>query len=146
SSLVVAVLLWQGGQWYATYVRDYPPQVAWTNQDGLAETVARAVALAPGYHSVWISGDDITYPHVYLLAAEPLPPAEIQQLIEVRREPGRLNGIMGVGRYRFGEPPNLPRNLPALEAVPDQFGGPGFVIQEWQDDGQRHIIVRRMKT
>ena len=141
-----AALAWQAGGWYRDYIRDYPPGVAWTNQDGLLETIERAIAYAPQFDEVWISTDDITAPHIYLLAARPLPPDQAQDEIVVIRQPGHLNRVTSIGPYHFASLAALPADLPTLEAVPDRFGGPAFVVQAWQQAGKRVLIVRRMST
>jgi hypothetical protein len=107
----------------------------------------RMVGHAPGFEQRWISYDGINEPYIYLLAARPLPPAELQQQIAVTRRPGHFNDITNIGAYRFVDmqAEEVPDQLPTLEAIPDQFGGPGFVIQRWEKDGRPILILRRMK-
>ena len=144
SMLVAGALAWQAAGWLRDYTGDYPPQRAWENQDGLGEAMRRAVGHAQSFDEVWISYEDINEPYIYLLAARPMPPAEAQAQIVVSRRPGHLNDILGIGRYRFVGMDGIPRDLPAIEAIPDRFGGAAFVLQAWQKDGKRILVVRRM--
>jgi hypothetical protein len=142
--LLAGAFVWQASGWLRDYTQHYPPARAWENQDGLAEAMRRAVAHTPSYDETWISYQNINEPYIYLLAARPMPPAESQALIEVRREPGHLNDILSVGRYRFVEVDTIPRDLPVVDAIPDTFGGPAFVLQRWEQDGKRILVLRRM--
>ena len=144
SALVAGALAWGAASWMRDYTQGYPAQRAWENQDGLIEAMRRAVGRAPSFDEVWISYEDINEPYIYLLAAQPMPPAEAQAQIVVSRRPGHLNDILSIGRYHFVSMESIPRDLPALEAIPDRFGGAAFVLQSWQKDGRRILIVRRM--
>jgi hypothetical protein len=143
-AILAGALVLQAGAWFRDYAQDYPPQQAWANQDGLIETMARAIGRAPGFDQIWISHENINEPYIYLLAAQPMPPAQSQALIQVTRAPGYFNDITSIGRYRFVSMAEIPKRLPVLEAIPDRFGGPAFVIQQWQHDGKNVLIVRRM--
>jgi hypothetical protein len=145
AGLLVGGLAWQAGAWFRDYTGSYPPRRAWENQDGLAEAIERAITRARDFDEVWISYEEVNEPYIYLLAARPMPPAEAQARIEVRRRPGHLNDILGVGPYRFASMDGVPRDLPALDAIPDSFGGPAFVVQGWEQGGKRVLIVRRME-
>jgi len=140
-------LVWQFGGWYRDYLQSYPRQQARENQDGLLDAMHRMVGYAPGFEQRWISYDDINEPYIYLLAARPLSPAQLQQQIAVTRRPRHFNDITNIGAYRFVDmqAEGVPDQLPTLEAIPDRFGGAGFVIQRWQKDGQPILILRRMK-
>jgi len=142
---VAAALLWQSGQWVTHYVRDYPRYLAHAYQDGLFEAFQRAVALAPQFDEIWVGGAMNQAP-IYLLAAQPLPPAEDQAQIVARRAINRFTLIRQIGRYHFNPPElnEVPRNLPALTLVLDQVGESGFVLQAWQSEQRRVLIVRRM--
>jgi hypothetical protein len=52
--------------------------------------------------------------------------------------------VARIGKYRFLALTAIPRDLPLLEALPNQYGQPGFVVQRWERDGKRLLIVRRM--
>ncbi len=142
---MAAALLWQSGQWVTHYVRDYPRYLAHAYQDGLFEAFQRAVALAPQFDEIWVGGAMNQAP-IYLLAAQPLPPAEDQAQIVARRAINRFTLIRQIGRYHFNPPElnEVPRNLPALTLVLDQVGESGFVLQAWQSEQRRVLIVRRM--
>jgi hypothetical protein len=137
-------LLWQGALWWRAYTESYPQLQAALNQDGLSETVRRAVAIAPGYDEVWVSYDSIDQPYLYVLAAQPLPASEAQRQIVVERRPGRFNAVTSVGHYRFIDTSGLPARLPTLEAVPGAAGGPGYVVQELRQGGKHILVVRGM--
>ncbi len=144
-SVVLAVgLLWQWGIWWQEYTQEYPHIQAQLNQDGLEETMQRAVNLAPNYDEVWVSYDTIGIPYLFVLAAQPMPADVAQQQIEVERRPGRFNAITRVGAYRFVDTHTLPVHLPTLAAVPGGSGSSGFVIQEWEEAGKRILVVRGM--
>jgi hypothetical protein len=139
------VLAWQAGQWFHDYAVDYPPDQAWLNQDGLLDAMTRAVAAAPHFDEVWISYRDTDEPYIYLLAAQPMPPAQAQAQIQVIREPGDFNKVTGIGKYRFLRVTDIPAQPPILEAIPDRYGGPAFLLQAWQQNGKKILIVRRMQ-
>lgn len=137
-------ILWQGAEWWKAYTQYYPDLQAGLNHDGLAEAVQRAVELAPRYDEVWVSADSIAMPYVYVLAAQPFPPAEAQRLLVVRRQPRRFNHVISLGPYRFVETNDLPIDLPAVAAVPGRAGGKGYVVQEWHHAEKRILILRAM--
>jgi 4-amino-4-deoxy-L-arabinose transferase-like glycosyltransferase len=144
ATLLVVALGWQAGAWFRDYARDYPPQQAWENQDGLLEAITRAIRYAPDFDEVWISYQNINEPYIYLLAARPMPPAQAQAQIQVTREPGHFNAITSIGKYVFVRVEDIPKQPPMLEAIPDRYGGAAFLLQQWQHDGKRILIVRRM--
>jgi len=144
AALLVAALGWQAGVWFRDYVRDYPQQQAWENQDGLLEAMTRAIRYAPGFDEIWISYQNINEPYIYLLAAQPMPPSQAQAQIQVTREPGHFNAVTSLGKYKFVRVDQIPKQLPVLEAIPDRYGGAAFLLQQWQHDGKRILIVRRM--
>jgi 4-amino-4-deoxy-L-arabinose transferase-like glycosyltransferase len=143
AALLVA-LGWQAGAWFRDYARDYPPRQAWENQDGLVEAMTRAIGYAPDFDEVWISYQNINEPYIYLLAARPMAPAQAQSQIQVTREPGHFNAITSIGKYMFVRVDDIPKQLPMLEAIPDRYGGAAFLLQLWQHNGKRILIVRRM--
>jgi len=144
AALLTAALAWQLAAWFRDYTQEYPPQQARDNQDGLIDAMTRAIGYAPSFDEVWISYDDINEPYIYLLAARPMPPAQAQRAIAVTRRSGHFNDITAIGPYRFVDMAAVPERLPTLEAIPDRFGGPAFVLQQWQQDGRRILILRRM--
>ena len=135
---------WQAVAWFRDYARDYPQQQAWENQDGMLEAMTRAIRYAPGFDEIWISYQNINEPYIYLLAAQPLAPSQAQAQIRVTREPGHFNAVTSIGKYQFVRVDQIPKQLPMLEAVPDRYGGAAFLLQQWQHDGKRILIVRRM--
>jgi hypothetical protein len=144
AALLVGSLVWQAGAWFRDYAVSYPPRQAWENQDGLLEALRRAIAYAPGFDEIWISHQEINEPYIYLLAAQVLPPAQTQAQIRVTRQPGRFNAITSIGKYRFVPADSIPKQQPMLDAIPDRYGGPAFLIQQWQQGGKRILLVRRM--
>lgn len=141
---LVLLLGWQAFGWLSEYLVDYPPQVAGVYQDGLIETFERVAAYAAQADEIWVDTAQIADPYIYLLAARSLPPATAQTQISVERRPGQPNVVARIGKYRFLALTAIPRDLPLLEALPDQYGQPGFVVQRWERDGKRLLIVRRM--
>jgi|SRR6266545_2200536 len=145
AALLVVALGWQASAWFRDYARDYPPQQAWENQDGLLEAMTRAIRYAPGFDEIWISYQNINEPYIYLLAARPMPPSQAQAQIQLTREPGHFNAVTSIGKYSFVRVDQIPKQLPMLEAIPDSYGGAAFLLQQWQHDGKRILIVRRME-
>lgn len=145
SVALIAALAWQAGAWLRDYTQVYPAQVATANQDGLIEAMERAIGHAADFDEVWISYQNINEPYIYLLAAQPMPPAQAQRQLAVTRRAGHFNDITAIGGYHFADLAAIPRRLPVLEAIPDQFGGPAFVLQEWRQDGKRILLLRRME-
>jgi 4-amino-4-deoxy-L-arabinose transferase-like glycosyltransferase len=144
ATLLVVTLAWQAGAWFRDYTRDYPQRQAWENQDGLLEAMTRAIRYAPSFDEIWISYQNINEPYIYLLAARPLSPSQTQAQIQVTREPGHFNAITSIGKYYFVRVDDIPKQLPMLEAIPDRYGAAAFLLQQWQHDGKRILIVRRM--
>jgi hypothetical protein len=60
------------------------------------------------------------------------------------REPGHFNAVTSIGKYIFVRVDAIPKQLPMLEAITDRYGGAAFLLQQWQHDGKRILIVRRM--
>jgi len=144
ASVLVVALAWQAGAWFRDYARDYPPQQAWENQDGLPEAITRAIRYAPSFDEVWISYQNINEPYIYLLAARPMSPSQAQAELRLTREPGHFNAITSIGKYYFVSVDAIPKQLPMLEAITDRYGGAAFLLQQWQHDGKRILIIRRM--
>ncbi|HEU5011217.1 MAG TPA: hypothetical protein VFT66_01645 [Roseiflexaceae bacterium] len=143
--LFSGLLAWQAGRWFRDYAVEYPPRQALDNQDGLLHAMRLAVAAAPNFDEVWISYHDTDEPYIYLLAAQPMPAAQAQAQIQVTRAPGDFNKITSIGKYHFLRVTTVPIQQPILDAVLDQYGGPAFVLQAWQQDGKNILIVRRME-
>lgn len=133
----------QSADWLRAYGRDYPRLTAHLYQDGLHEALRRAIRYATTVDEVWIDTDETNEPYSYLLAAEPLPPAEAQARLVVERRPRRLHAVTEIGQYHFGSLAALPTELPVIEAVPDQAGALAFVLQPYQQAGKRVLLVRR---
>ncbi|HEU5104186.1 MAG TPA: hypothetical protein VFU22_34450 [Roseiflexaceae bacterium] len=144
AALLAGALAWQASAWFRDYAVGYPPRQAWENQDGLLEAMRRAIIYAPSFDEIWISHQGINEPYIYLLAAQPMPPAQAQAQIQVMRQPGRFNAITSIGRYRFVPVDEIPKQQPMLEAIPDRYGGPAFLLQRWQRGGRHILIIRRM--
>jgi 4-amino-4-deoxy-L-arabinose transferase-like glycosyltransferase len=144
ATLLIVALGWQAGAWFRDYARDYPQQQAWENQDGLLEAMTRAIRYAPDFDEVWLSYQNINEPYIYLLAAQPMPPSQAQRQIQLTREPGHFNAVTSIGKYIFVRVDAIPKQLPMLEAITDRYGGAAFLLQQWQHDGKRILIVRRM--
>ena len=65
-----------------------------------------------------------------------------QQMLVVDRRPLGINQVQRIGPYRFFHVQEVPRDLPVIEAVPDQFGNTAFVIQAWRHGSRTSLIVR----
>jgi hypothetical protein len=143
AALLVAAIVWQGLARFQDYQASYPLLVARKYQDGLREAVERAVAYAPQFDEVWLD-DRMSFPYVYVLAAQALPPAEAQATIVVQRPHTTFNTVTQVGKYRFTSLKGLPPDLPALEATANSLGGPGYLMQVWRRGGKRILVLRSM--
>jgi hypothetical protein len=124
--------------------RAHRGNVAYDASKGGIEAMTRAIRYAPGFDEIWISYQNINEPYIYLLAARPMPPSQAQAEIQLTREPGHFNAVTSIGTYYFVRVDNIPKQLPMLEAIPDRYGGAAFLLQQWQHDGKRILIVRRM--
>lgn len=142
-ALLALLLIGQSARWQRAYLRDYPALTAERYQDGLLEALRRAIGYAPTVDEVWVDTDETNEPYSYLLAAQPLPPAEAQAQLVVERRPGRLHAVRAIGQYHFGSLAALPADLPVLEAVPDRVGALAFVLQRYNDGGKQLLLVRR---
>jgi len=148
--VLVAALAWQSAGWL-TRLRDSYPSLAtgtWFFADSELETMQRVVSYAPGFDEVWLDIGTVGRPYIFLLLAQPMPPAESQALLVVERNPPHINNVTSIGKYRFVDfdPRGIPLDLPVLEALPTPGGGPGYLLQEWQTDNRRILIVRSMTT
>ncbi len=145
-AVLVAALGWQCSQWYGALIEQHPKLVAstWFFAPSIREAMNRTVELAPQYDEVWLDSDSVGRPYIYLLAAQPMPPAESQALIKVRRVPLEPNFVTSIGRYHFDDLSSWPTDLPAVAALPDRFGESGYMLQEWQHDGRSLLILRGM--
>jgi len=145
AGVFVAVLGWQSGGWLQDLIQVYAPNVGSGRfSDGLPETMERVVSRAPEYDDVWFDTASISKPYIYVLAAQALPAQEAQRTLVVKRAPSMVNNVLRIGRYHFDTLQHVPRDLPVLEALTDQFGNPAYVIQEWVHDRQRSLVVRAM--
>lgn len=143
---LVVVLSWQSWSWYHALLDKYPSQAAltWFYADNELEAMRRVVAHAADYDQVLIDDDSIGRPYIYLLAAGAMPAAEAQAAIEVQRQPREVNIVRQLGRYHFADLSSqpVPLDLPAIEVIPERFGGAGYVLQEWQRGPERILVVR----
>jgi hypothetical protein len=143
--LVALALLWQGGLHFGGYLREFPAVISAKYQDGMFETMRAAVQVASQYDEVWID-DRMTFPYIFVLAAQPMPPAQAQAQIRVQHGRTTFNTVTALGQYRFTNLASLPNDLPVRQALPTNIGGPGFVLQEWSVEGRKILIVRRMRA
>ncbi|MDQ2997005.1 MAG: glycosyltransferase family 39 protein, partial [Chloroflexota bacterium] len=148
--VVLAVLAWQSASWF-TSLRDSYPRLAtgtWFFADSELETMQRGIGYAPGFDEVWFDIGTVGRPYIFLLLAQPMPPAESQALLVVERNPPQINNVTSIGQYRFVDfaPRRIPLDLPVLEALPTTDGGPGYLLQEWRVDNRRILLVRSMTT
>ena len=144
------VLAGQAGAWFGALRTEHRAEAesTWFYADSELATMRRVIALAPRYDQVWFDTRTIGRPYIFLLAADPLPPAEAERAIVVERDPPQINNVTTIGRYRFGDFVHMqvPEALPTLEALPTSRGLPGYLAQEWQHGGQRWLVVRGMPT
>ncbi len=138
-------LLWQGGLRFTDYLARFPAVIANKYQDGMFEAMRTAVQLAPQYDEVWID-DRMTFPYIFVLAAQPMPPAEMQDQIEVQHGRTTFNTVLGIGKYPSPALSAPPNDLPVVAAMPTNLGRPGFVLQEWRAGERRVLLVRRMRA
>src|SRR5215213_1038796 len=148
--VVLAALAWQSVSWF-TNLRDSYPRLAtgtWFFADSELETMQRVVDYAPGFDQVWFDIGTVGRPYIFLLLAQPMPPAESQALLVVERNPPQINNVTSIGPYHFVDfaPRGIPLDLPVLEALPTSDGGPGYLLQEWRFGNRRILLVRSMTT
>jgi 4-amino-4-deoxy-L-arabinose transferase-like glycosyltransferase len=148
--VVVSALAWQSANWFVS-MRDRYPSLAtgtWFFADSELETMQRAVRYAPGYDEVWFDIGTVGRPYIFLLLAQPMPPAESQAQLVIERNPPQINNVTRIGQYHFVDfdPRGIPLDLPVLEALPTSSGGPGYLLQEWHTSGRRILLVRSMTT
>lgn len=143
SSLTIA-LLWQAGTWWQNYIWNYPPTVAraWRFQDVALETMQRTAAYVPSFDQIWIDPLSMREPFIYLLAAEAVPAEELPAQLTVVRSPTALNRVTRLDRYYFRSLNDVPKDLPVIEVIFNQFGTIEVVFQEWYKDNLRVLVVR----
>ncbi len=148
--VVLAALAWQSTNWFTDLIERYPSPATgtWFFADSELETMQRVVGYAPRFDEVWFDIGTVGRPYIFLLLAQPMPPAESQALLVVERNPPQINNVTSIGRYHFVDfdPLAIPLDLPVLEALPTSGGGPGYLLQEWRHDNQRILLVRSMTT
>jgi 4-amino-4-deoxy-L-arabinose transferase-like glycosyltransferase len=144
------VLIWQGLAWFTTLVQRYPSMATntWFFADSEVETMRRVVSYAPRFDEIWLDTGTIGRPYIFLLIAQPMPPAEAQAQLVFKRNPPHINNVTSIGPYHFRDldPAQVPLDLPALEAIPTQNSGPGYLLQEWRHENRRVLVVRSMTT
>lgn len=148
--LVAGMLLalgWQYLGWWNALVTDYATVASTPRRyaDAISETMARVVELAPQYDEVWLDSDSISRPYIYLLAAQPLPPRQVQASLVVERRDGVPNEVTQLQQYRFTSLADVPADLPIVEVLINQFDRPAAVIQAWHRAQQRILIVRGVR-
>jgi 4-amino-4-deoxy-L-arabinose transferase-like glycosyltransferase len=149
--LVVGGLLlalgWQYLGWWNALVTDYAILASTPRRyaDAIPETMARVVELSPRYDEVWMDSDSISRPYIYLLAARPLPPQQVQASLVVERRDGVPSEVTRLQRYRFTSLADVPENLPIVEVLINQFDRPAAIIQAWRRDQQQILIVRGVR-
>lgn len=144
---LAGAMAWQCGGWYHELLTTYPRIVAptWFFADrAIDDTMRLTVAEASAFDETWFDTDSIGRPYIYLLAARPLPAAEAQAQLVVRREPPEPNFVDAIGPYRFANLETLPYDLPTLHAVVDRFSAGGYLLQELRDGERRILVVRGM--
>ena len=134
--VLVAALAWQSANWFID-LRDSYPSLAtgtWFFADSELETMQRVVGSAPSFDEVWFDIGTVGRPYIFLLLAQPMPPAQSQALLVVERNPPQINNVTSIGKYHFVDfdPRGIPLDLPVLEALPTSNGGPGYLLQEWR--------------
>jgi 4-amino-4-deoxy-L-arabinose transferase-like glycosyltransferase len=148
--VVLAALAWQSAGWFSSLIDRYPSLATntWFFADSELETMQRVVGYASGFDEVWFDIGTVGRPYIFLLLAQPMPPAESQARLVVERNPPQINNVTSIGHYRFVDfaPRGIPLDLPVLEALPTSGGGPGYLLQEWQLDNRRLLLVRSMTT
>jgi hypothetical protein len=148
--VLAAALAWQSAGWFTSLIERYPSQATgtWFFADSEVETMRRVVGYAPGFDEVWLDIGTVGRPYIFLLLAQPLPPAEVQARLVVERNPPEINNVTSIGQYRFVDfaPRAVPLDLPVLEALPTAGGGPGYLLQEWRLADRRILLVRSMTT
>jgi 4-amino-4-deoxy-L-arabinose transferase-like glycosyltransferase len=148
AGVLVALLAWQSSAWYTDLVQRHAVLASgpFFFADGVLETMQRTVELAPEYDEIWLDTATIGRPYIYLLAAQPMPAAVAQAQTVVERLPLPPNIVSQIGRYHFADLRRLPANLPARELVLDQFARSGYILQQWQRDGRRLLLVRSISS
>jgi hypothetical protein len=141
---LIALLLWQGVKQFRDYLERFPAAISYKYQDGMFEAMQVAVRHAPEFDEVWID-DRMTFPYIFVLAAQPMPPEQAQAQIKVIHGVTTFNTVTSIGRYHFANLAAIPNDIPVVETVLTSIGGPGFVLQEWQQDRRRVLLVRRMR-
>lgn len=151
AALVGLALLAQGGQWLHTLNTSYALDASdtWFYADGEFDAMRDVVARAPGYDEVWLDIGSMGRPYIFLLAAQPMEPAEVQAQMQIERNPPHVNAITRFGTYRFVNfslDPSIPSDLPVERASIIRDAKPGYLAQRWEVGGRRILLVRGMKT
>lgn len=138
-------LLFQGGTWFQGYMQHYPLRAggSWLYQDGLLETMGYAAAQAAKGEAVWFDSPSANNPHIYLLAALPAPIDDPARQLRIATDKSVYYAVEAVGRYQFRPLGKLSFDLPTSDAVLDRFGRPAYLIQRWQDDAGRPVLIVR---
>jgi hypothetical protein len=146
AATLIVLMVWQAGSWWQALLIEYPRRAAltWFFADQLTNVMERVVADATNFDQIWLDTDSIGRPYIYLLAARPMPPAMSQALMEVERRPPEPHFVTRIGKYRFAdlETAAVPVDLPVRTLILEQVGGNGYLLQEWQRDQQRILVVR----
>ncbi|HNP84812.1 MAG TPA: glycosyltransferase family 39 protein [Kouleothrix sp.] len=147
---LLAALGWQSSIWFRELLTIHraESELTWYFADSELDAMRLVIARARAYDQVLVDTRTIGRPYIFLLADDVLPPAEAQAQIVVERHPPEINSVVQLGKYHFVDfvEQQVPAQLPTLEALPTRLGAPGYLIQEWQHNGQRVLVMRGMPT
>lgn len=136
AALLVAAYVPGLGSWYANYFSQYPKLVTEPWHYGLEEAIEYTREHEAEYDAIYIDGNGINQPYIYVLFYARWPPSEVHETREVQRE---------IGRYRFQTPPDLrSEELDVLHVSRDPQGRPMYEVRGGEAaSGERVLLVRR---
>jgi hypothetical protein len=129
---------------YEDYFLEYPnrPRVLDYYQYGMEQAVDYAHAHESEYDTIWMSNDNQTY--IYVLFFTHWPPSDVHRRLAVRRDPPEFNQVDGIGKYRFGTPPDVaPGELALLHTIRGPDGRTAYEIRGGRSVKGRVLVVSR---
>lgn len=145
-ALGLGIVVLELGLRYRDYFTEYArrPAVLWYFQYGLADALAYARARRAEYDVIWVTGANQGY--MYELFHGRWSPSDVHHLLQVRRSPGRLNAVEGIGMYRFGAPSTVRLADPRLlHTVRDPTGRVTCLISSGRGaDGKRAMVIEHL--
>lgn len=139
---LAAVTLVLGGSelWrqYDNYFNRYPDQVAEKFHYGMRDALTYIGETESQYDQVWLRQQDSAY--IYVLFYQRWDPSDAHNNLLVHRHAPDWNNVESLGKYHFGDPPDLQRDAVVFISR-YRDGSAAYQVVSATSDGQRILIL-----